>query len=104
MAVLELISSRRNQLEELCRRYHVRSMALFGSALREDFDPARSDIDLRVDFEPMAAEVYADNYFGLRTALVELFGREVDLLSSPSIRNPYFRREIERTQETLYAA
>ena len=102
--MLELIASRRDQLEELSRRYHVRRMALFGSALRDDFDVERSDIDLRVEFEPMAAEAYADNYFGLRAALVELFGREVDLLSSPSIRNPYFRQEIERTQETLYAA
>ncbi len=46
---------------------------------------------------------YADNYFSLREALVSLFHREVDLISAKTIRNPYFRKELEATQVAVYA-
>ncbi|MBI2857902.1 MAG: nucleotidyltransferase domain-containing protein [Chloroflexi bacterium] len=44
-----------DKLAELCRRYQVRRLEVFGSALRKDFDRERSDIDLLVDFEPGSA-------------------------------------------------
>lgn len=100
----KLIASRLPEIAALCRRHHVRRLAVFGSATRNDFDPERSDVDLRVEFGPIQIEEYADNYFDLRESLVTLFGREVDLVSAREIRNPYLREEIERTQETLYAA
>jgi uncharacterized protein len=100
----ELIASRREEIAALCRKYHVRRLTVFGSAIREDFDPMRSDVDLRVEFETLAPEEYAANYFALREAFVNLFNRKVDLLSVREIRNPYLREEIEATQETLYAA
>jgi predicted nucleotidyltransferase len=78
-------------------------LAVFGSAARDDFDPERSDIDLRVEFDALAAVAYANNYFALRDAFIGLFGREVDLLSSPTIRNPHFKKELEESQVLLYA-
>ena len=39
------------QISEFCRRNHIRQLALFGSVLREDFNPD-SDIDVLVEFEP----------------------------------------------------
>lgn len=98
------IDDRRAALEELCRRYRVRRLFLFGSAVRDDFDPGRSDVDLLVEFEPMPAGGYADAYFGLRDALEALFGREVDLVALSALRNPYMRADIERTRTLLYAA
>jgi predicted nucleotidyltransferase len=77
---------------------------VFGSATRGDFDPDRSDVDMVVEFEPLAAGSYADNWFGLREALVEHFGRPVDLVTAGAIRNPYFGEAVERSQQTLYAA
>ena len=49
------IASHREELEELCRRFHVRRLDLFGSAASDGFDPARSDLDFLVEFDPTAA-------------------------------------------------
>ena len=48
------ISSRQEELRELCRWFHVRRLDLFGSAAGDDFDPARSDLDFLVEFDPQA--------------------------------------------------
>jgi len=98
------IEQKREQLAVLCRQHRVQRLALFGSALREDFDPARSDLDFLVEFEPLPTGTYADTYFGLVEALEQLFERRVDLVEAGAVRNPYIRREIEAHQETLYAA
>ncbi len=89
---------------EVCGRYPVRRLAVFGSAVRDDFDPERSDVDFLVEFEPMAPEEHADAYFGLLAELEALFGRHVDLVEAAALRNPYRRREIEATQVVLHVA
>jgi predicted nucleotidyltransferase len=98
------IDDHRAALDELCRRYRVRSLFLFGSAARDDFDPGRSDVDLLVEFKALPAGGYADAYFGLREALEALFGRDVDLVALSAVRNPYMKADIERTRTLLYAA
>ncbi len=102
--MLEMIEASRSELIDLCDRYGVRRLALFGSALRDDFDPGRSDLDLLVEFSPTSPQEHAEAYFGLLENLESLFGRRVDLLEIGAVRNPYLRREIEEQQETLYAA
>jgi len=97
------IEQHREQLTELCRQYHVRRLALFGSALREDFDPERSDFDFLVEFEPLPASTYADAYFDLMEALQRLLGHPVDLVVESAITNPYFRESIAHSQALLYA-
>jgi len=99
----EFLIAKRDEIAELCRKHHVRRLAVFGSAARDDFDPSRSDVDLRIEFDDQAIERYADNYFELQNALEALLRRKVDLLSSPTIRNPYFRDAVEASQVTLYA-
>ncbi len=100
----ELIESKMSELRALCERYRVERLALFGSALREDFDAGNSDLDLTVEFQPMTPQEHAAAYFGLLEDLESLFGRRVDLVEIEAVRNPYLRREIEAGQETLYAA
>jgi uncharacterized protein len=102
--VYQQITKYREEIEELCRQRHVQRLALFGSSLREDFDPERSDVDLLVEFELLPERQYAENYFALLEALTELFGRKVELVAWRSIKNPYFRREIESSHQVLYAA
>ena len=99
-----LIEARRAEIGEICRRFHVRRLDVFGSAARDDFDPARSDVDFLVEFEPDHPLGGLEAYFGLKDALEELFGRKVDLVSPGRIKNPYVRRSIERSRELLYAA
>jgi uncharacterized protein len=91
-------------LRALCKRYHVRRLDLFGSALTDRFDPARSDVDVLVVFDDLPPGSYADAYFSLKQDLESLFGRDVDLLTNAALENPYFRREVEANRQTLFAA
>lgn len=100
-----IIETRRAELAKLCRRFHVRRLDVFGSAGRGGgFDPARSDVDFLVEFEPGAPVGAFDIYFGLKEALEALLGRPVDLVVEKAVRNPYVRASIERGRETVYAA
>jgi predicted nucleotidyltransferase len=98
------IGHHRAEITELCRRYRVCRLELFGSAVSERFDAGRSDADFLVEFEQLAEGEHADAYFGLREALESLLGRPVDLVMTRAIRNPYFLQAIERTRTVLYAA
>ena len=79
-------------------------MDLFGSATGENFDTSRSDVDLLVEFEPGGTMKALDQYFGLKEALEALFDRQVDLVVASAVKNPYIRKSIEETRESLYAA
>lgn len=92
------------KVTELCRQYHVRRLEVFGSGVRQDFDPSSSDVDLLVEFEPGSSLKALDQYFGLKESLESLLGRSVDLVVAGAVRNPYLRASIERDRETLYAA
>lgn len=98
------LTENREAIAAICRAHHVRRLAVFGSAVRDDFDPERSDVDLRVEFGDIPLANYAQNYFALLQQLEDLLGRRVELLSRPVLSNSYFRREIEATQVTFYAA
>ena len=100
----ELIEQRRPQLMELCRRHHVKTLELFGSAADGTFDPRRSDLDFLVDFLPMPPRAHSKAYFGLWFALEDLLGRKVDLVEAAAVNNPYFLRSINETRRVLYAA
>lgn len=97
----DLIEARKPELKALCDRYKVERLALFGAALREDFDSEQSDLDLVVEFAPMLPQEHADSYFGLLEALEDLLGRCVDLVEIGAVRNLYLRREIEERKQTL---
>lgn len=102
--MLELVQRNLPAIEELCRKHSVRRLFLVGSALREDFDPARSDIDFVVDFLPRERRGFDDVYFLLREDLIALLGREVDLIEAHALKNPYLIASINRTKRMLYAA
>lgn len=102
--MIALIENQRSQVAELCRRLRVRRLELFGSAARDDFDPARSDIDVLVEFEPDSSVPALEAYFGLKEALEALFGRRVDLVMPGAIKNPYIKADIDRSRRLLYAA
>ncbi len=99
-----LVQSRQKEIAELCRRFGVKRLEIFGSAVREDFDPQESDLDFLVVFDPAAAIRPADRYFGLRESLEALFNCRVDLLELSAVRNPYFLQQIESSRTLLYAA
>jgi hypothetical protein len=102
--VYEPLTQYRAQLSELCERFEVRQLELFGSAARGDFDPAESDLDFLVLFQRGGKLDAADRYLGLLNALEDLFGRKVDLVDVSAARNPYFIAEALKHRVKLYAA
>lgn len=97
-----LIETNRQAIAEICRRHGVRRLEVFGSILRDDFDPARSDVDVMAEFDPSAAADFG-NYLDFKEALERMFGRPVDVISG-AIRNPYVRHAIEQSKAPVYAA
>ncbi len=88
----------------LCRRRGVTRLEVFGSAARDDFDEARSDIDFLVKLPDDPKTSPLDAYFGLKDDLEALFGRNVDLVSVGSVRNPYIKASIERDRRLVFQA
>jgi predicted nucleotidyltransferase len=92
-------------LAAICRKYGVSELAVFGSVLRDDFDPARSDVDLLVRFIDDDAGDWGSKYLDLREDLEELLGRKVDVVSWRGIEqstNPYRRDHILKHARRVY--
>jgi predicted DNA-binding mobile mystery protein A len=93
----------RNVLNAICRRYQVRKLSLFGSAVRDDFKPD-SDIDILVEFEPGQAPGFG-GLVDLQNQLSDLFGgRDVDLATQSILNNPFRKKAVLKDLQTLYAA
>ncbi len=91
------------EVQALCRRYGVRRLEVFGSATSSAFDAQRSDLDLLVAFDDDSAHLF-DRYFGLKESLEALYGRNVDLVTVGSLKNPYFIAAVNKTRQLVYAA
>ena len=102
--MIPLVEENRKALEGLCRRHRVRCLELFGSAAGERFDPKSGDLDFLVEFHELGDDGYADAYFGMLDDLKALFHREVDLVVASTLKNPYLREGIERSETLLYSA
>jgi predicted nucleotidyltransferase len=98
-----LIEKSRDAIASLCRIHGVRSLEVFGSILRDDFDLARSDVDVLVEFEPQVANSFS-NFLDLKVSLETVFGRPVDLVELQAIRNKRLRYYIEKSKSPVYVA
>ena len=90
----------RERIAEFCRQYRIRRLAVFGSALREDFT-SESDVDVLVEFEPSAR--VGLGFFSIQEELSELLGRKVDL-STEGFLSKYFRDEVLAEAKSIYVA
>ena len=90
------------QIAAFCRKWKIKELALFGSALREDFSPL-SDVDILVTFEPDASWSLFD-WPDMMDELKAIFDREIDLVEKAGLRNPYRRHAILTNREVIYAA
>ncbi len=88
-------------LTEICQRYSVRELAVFGSAARNQMR-AGSDVDLLVEFQP-EAQVDLVEHAGLMLNLAQLLGRKVDLVSKRALK-PLIRESILKEAHPIYAA
>jgi hypothetical protein len=90
-----------DKIRDLCSKYKVATLFVFGSALSERFGKD-SDVDFVVDFQDIELYDYADNYFDLKFSLEKIFKRKVDLLEDKAISNPYLRQSIDSSKLLLY--
>jgi len=102
MSAFSIISEKSGDFKNLCRNLGVQKLELFGSGARKDFEPAKSDLDFIVSFFRDHRMELADRYLELAEGLESLFSRKVDLLTVGAIKNPVFRRNIERSKKLVY--
>lgn len=88
-------------LAEVCRRYSVKELSLFGSAVRGEMRP-ESDVDIMVEFEP-GARVGLIKFESLAEELEALAGRRVDLVTKRGLK-PWVRPEALKDAQVIYAA
>jgi len=93
-----------DKIAEFCQRWKIQELALFGSALRDDFGPD-SDVDILVEFDT-DADWSLLNHIQMQQELQTLLGREVDLISKRALersRNWLFRREVLNTAKVFFS-
>ncbi len=89
------------KIAEFCQRHHIKRLALFGSALRDDFKPD-SDVDVLVEFEP-GTRIGMIRLAGIELELSEILGRKVDM-HTPGFISKYFRNQVLTEAEDQYVA
>lgn len=86
----------RAAIRQLCESLGVARLWLFGSAVRDDFDPDRSDYDFLVEWKPDAPrQPWAGEYQDLRDGLMRILSGPVDVGSASAITNPYLKASID---------
>jgi hypothetical protein len=94
----------KEKLADFCKRWQITQLAIFGSAIRSDFDPNGSDIDLLVRFSPGSRWSLFD-LAEMEAELTKMFGRSVDLVSWRGIersKNDIRRNEILSSARIIY--
>ena len=94
----------RETLKSLCRRYHVATLEVFGSAAVDASHSSNSDLDFLVSFHPTDEINAADQYFGLLFGLQGLFDRDIDLVCANVMKNRFFIEAVNKSRKLLYAA
>ena len=98
---MKLIENHIGNLKNLCDKYHVDKMYLFGSALNSNFS-SKSDIDFLVKFKPIDLAKYFENYKDFKENLKKLLGREIDLVEQQTLKNPILINSIDKNKELIY--
>jgi predicted nucleotidyltransferase len=72
------------EIAAFCRKWGIKRLSFFGSVVRDDFDPERSDVDVLVELRP-DTKARGLAFFGAEIELSEIFGRKVELLQPTEI-------------------
>ncbi len=98
---MNLIDNNIEKIVELCEKHKVRELYIFGSILTDKFNNY-SDIDMLIQFNNVELLDYFDNYMDLKEELEFIFQRSIDLVENQAIRNPIFRKIIDREKQLIY--
>jgi uncharacterized protein len=98
------VDEQQDEIAAACRQYGIERLFVFGSAIREDFRPGESDIDLLVEFGPIDVTKRFHVYLDAREAFRRIFNADVDLVMRGAVKNKVIAKEIDRTKKLIYAA
>ena len=98
---MNLIDKNIDVIKELCEKHKVNELYMFGSVLTERFTDS-SDIDILVQFGEIDLKDYFDNYMDFKDDLERILHRQVDIVENQAIRNPIFRRIVDRDKKLIY--
>lgn len=96
------VEEKQLEINAFCAHHKVSKLFVFGSVLRPEFDQTKSDLDFLVIFQPMPVEEYFDNYLAFIENLEQLFGLKIDLVEYNAIRNPVFKRSVDKEKVLCY--
>lgn len=99
--MIDLVSQHLNEIRAACELHGVDSLWVFVSAVRDDWDPQRSDIDFVASFGE-SDQSHFRQHMGLIVSLEQVLGVEVQVVDARAIRRPDFRNEVTLTRELLY--
>lgn len=102
---MKLIEMNIDKIIALCKKYKVAKLWVFGSILTPRFNDD-SDVDFLVDFDEKRIDLldYADNFFNFIHEIEAVVGRKVDMVVNKSIKNRFFRAEVDETRHLLWSA
>lgn len=92
---MELKLSIQLSARDLCTKFGIKRLGLFGSVARGDYT-ANSDIDFFAEFESPTPETMPERYLGFIRETSDKFGRNIQLLTPRMLRNPHLKRAIEK--------
>ncbi len=98
---MNIVEKNIDSIEYLCEKYKVKELYIFGSILTERFSET-SDIDLLIQFDDVELNNYFDNYMDFKDELESLLNFPVDLVENQAIKNPIFRKAIDRDKRLVY--
>jgi len=98
---MNLIEQHKNEIIALCNTHKVGELYLFGSATNDKFNE-NSDVDILVQFYNVDIYQYFDNYMDFKEQLEILLKRKIDIVENQAIRNPIFRKIIDREKQLIY--
>ncbi len=102
--MVKFIEDKNEEIAAVCLQLGIKKLFVFGSALRDDFRPGESDIDLLVEFGPVEITSLFHAYLDAREAFRKIFQADVDLVMQDAVKNKIISREIDRTKRLVYAA
>jgi len=97
------LQTHKNKLTRLCNNnLAIDKLYLFGSAVTPRFNEESSDIDVFVELAELPPEVCGEKLIDLWDNLELIFNRKVDLLTTNSLRNPFLKKEVDKTKKLIY--
>ncbi|MFZ2288024.1 MAG: nucleotidyltransferase domain-containing protein [Bacteroidales bacterium] len=98
---MNIIERNIDQIIRSCRLHKVRELYIFGSVLTDKFND-ESDIDFLVEFKLLDIQEYFNNYMGFKEKLEAILKRPIDLVENQAVRNPIFRKVLDREKKLVY--